>query len=154
MRLVTPDLIKSHWAVDHKWRWMDYEPKEGDVIRRAHPFTRVRTTYPGFALANEPEHVEDRWRPGAWIRDEYIEHPYAHADGEVEFAVVYVAAPKGFPRRIMFTRRFRTPDGVRFKRSGLLIKSITAFRKLCAPHLSHSCGYEIDSESDPIKEAA
>lgn len=153
MRLVTPDMIDSHWSVDHKWRWHDYEPQEGDIIRRAHPFTKVRTTYPGFALANEPEHVEERWRPGAWIQDgDY--GPYAHADGRVDIAIICIAAPKGFPRRILFTRQFTEPGGKKLKRSGLLVKSIAAFRRLCAPHLSYSCGYGLDPESGPMEDAA
>ena len=120
-----------NWAGSFVWSF--YEPKDGDLIVREHPFTQVSQTV-SEDFSGKPW-TETRWRPGAW--DMWIDH-YGeeemrhHATGSASLNVVCVAKPKGFPRRILYTRQFTAPNGHAFKRSGLLCHSIAKFRKDCS----------------------
>lgn len=123
--LVNTDQIKQDL-----FGWYKYEPEVGDVIERWHPFTLFIDRYNGWEGVEE----ERRWRPGAWDGRSSYEGDYIgyHERGICRLDVHAVAKPKGFPRRIMYTRQFETPEGRNYKRSGLICHSIGKFRKVCA----------------------
>lgn len=123
------------------YEWIDYNPVAGDLIVRDHPFTKMAA-----------EHgVDERWRPGAWGSafngiDSF--HPFCHAEGRVRIRVLHVADVKGYPRRVLYCRRFIMPGGVAMKRSGMLTKSIGQFRKYCREHSSY--GYDVSPDERPV----
>lgn len=77
------------------------------------------------------------WRPGAFgeavpIGPDDITNG-ADAEGFVEYRVVSIHSPPGFPTRVFFTRAFITPDGFRLngeRSRKLRVTTLYAFRRL------------------------
>ena len=76
------------------------------------------------------------WRPGAFgeavpLGPDDVTNG-ADAEGQVEYRVVSVHSPPGFPTRVFFTRAFITPDGVRLngvRSRKLRVATVHAFRR-------------------------
>lgn len=124
-----------------------FEPEEGDVIYRPHPFTRMIHRFP--AIFDQPGYADQWWRPGAWDHDGYDN--IAHGTGQVLFRVVCIAAPPGYPRRVLYTRQFIDPHGKPMKKSGLLCHAIGTFRQRIKPLRLGYIGPRIDGSRDPVE---
>ena len=123
-------------ALKGPFGWSNYEPEVGHVIERWHPFTLYLDRYEtGWDESFVPIKWSDskRWRPGSWDTASigYDQDLAYHSKGRCRIEVHAIAHPKGFPRRIMYTRQFTTPDGKEYKRSGLICHSIGKFRNVC-----------------------
>jgi hypothetical protein len=95
------------------------------------PFVRYMAT---MLDADGPSEVPG-WRPGAW-NTHYIPpddaENLADAEGYVEYNVVSVHKPPGYPERVFFRRVFITPDGKRLngpKSRALRVSTTPAFRR-------------------------
>ncbi len=103
---------RRHYALD----WV------GQDFAVPHPFTR--TTYD--APDGSGEHPT--WAPG------YIEEPdghvIAHGFGAALYHVVSVhELPRPYHTRVFYTRQWRDPNGRVFGKRGILITTVTAFRR-------------------------
>ena len=153
MRYVSIETARDdapEWGKD--WRpWLWYEPKDGDVIGRRYPFTKMKrqdaTYFDGLEIVADHEW----WRPGAWAYtcEGYDCFATCHAEGGQVLTVVHVAKlPKPYPRRVLYTQQFITPDGREYKRSGLKWAAVNKFRRLC--HLAPVKGYRVDPDIPPV----
>lgn len=148
MRQVTIETARDdapEWAKNWQpWRW--YEPKDGDVIDRTYPFTRMRSEDVQYFDLQEVRSEHEWWRPGAWFHTAagYDCAPACHEEGRLILRVVHVAKlPKPYPRRVLYTRQFVTPGNPQreYKKSGLKWATVNKFRKLC--HHSPVPGYHV-----------
>ena len=153
MRQVTIETARDdapEWAKNWQpWHW--YEPKDGDVIDRPYPFTKMQQKDTAFFGGDEVTSFHEWWRPGAWTyaAEGYDCVPACHAEGRVVLTVVHVAKlPKPYPRRVLYTRRFITPEGREYKRSGLKWATVNKFRQLC--HKAPVPGYRVAPDMDVV----
>lgn len=149
MRHVSEDTITEapNWA-NGRFAWKFFEPCAGDVVRHPYPFTKMD----GPCWSDLDKGAQVRWRAGVWdtrfVQPDNFQ-PVAHGMGEVIMTVVHVAKlPKPYPRRVFYTRQFITPEGMEYKKSGLIIHGINKFRKVCAPFSMG--GYVIDETRPPL----
>lgn len=152
--MIEATLIDTTQFTKSIFGWYNYEPEVGHVIERWHPFTLFVDRYPVHWDCNEQPmkmHEDKRWRPGAWDSRSGYESEWQayHEEGKCRLQVHAIAQPKGFPRRIMYTRQFITPEGREYKRSGLLCHSIGKFRKVCA---GPKCGGHKVDDYEPISQ--
>ena len=134
-----------------KYDWFNYDPSEGDEIRRPHPFTRMV----GQCWSDLDDRNKTRWRAGVWdcqfVPPDHFK-PVAHGMGEVLIRVVHCAKlPKPYPRRVFYTRQFTAPDGLEWGKSKLVIHGIGKFRKTCAPFEFDN--YVVNPDREPVEVA-
>ena len=153
MRHVTIDTAREdapEWGKSWQpWHW--YEPKDGDVIDRPYPFTKMQRKDTAFFGGDEVVSFEEWWRPGAWAYcgKGYDRVSACHAEGRVVLTVVHVAKlPKPYPRRVLYTRQFVTPEGRDYKRSGLKWATVNKFRQLC--HKAPVPGYRVAADMKAV----
>lgn len=109
-------------------------PDIGDVFAVAYPFVRDVTT-----------DVEDgrevpTWNPGIrYMGTDDGERVFGLADGRgvMTLTVIATVRPKGFPPRVLFTRKFTRPDGVTFGKNKLQIATSDKFRRM-ATRFAHN----------------
>lgn len=98
-------------------------PKAGDVFTVEFPF--LRDEY------DDGETCSQTWKPGGNVVENYIGRLYAqcHGKGHQELTVVSVHQPPGFPTRVFYTRKWIDPDGKKWGKNALRIKTADAFRR-------------------------
>lgn len=105
--------------------------KEGQVVSFKYPFTRVMaSTYNGKTNTIK---CFPSWRPGLWQRDDrpYGDISYwADEMGEQVLTIVSTHKPGGFPERIFFTRKWKSPNGKMFGKNRCCVLAISAFKGL------------------------
>jgi len=114
------------------------EIEEGKKYKFDYPFVRCIFTEYG---VDEDYHgsITDTpsWEPTTYMKpcqsggfsDEPDYENYADAEGKCVFTVVLVCKPPGFPTRVLYTRKFITPDGKEFGKNRLLITTSGVFKQ-------------------------
>lgn len=100
----------------------------GAVFEHAYPFVRGKTT-----IMDEDGPAEiGTWNPGIHyvpISEDECD-AVAEGLGKQILTVVSVHKPGRFPTRVFYTRKWETPRGKRFGKSGCHITTLQAFRRL------------------------
>lgn len=107
--------------------------QSGQVFTVTHPFIREEVSLPPADPEATGLNLVMSWRPG--IRDELIDQwgssdKFADGVGAQILTVVSVHKPGRYPRRVFYTRQWRSPDGKVFGKPNLRIKAINAFKTL------------------------
>jgi len=109
----------------------------GSTFEVSYPFLRCEVE----VMTDGGLNTIQSWKPGH-LSDEY-ENLFAHGEGKMILDVVDVFQPglrtdipdyqhKKYPKRIFYLRRFVTPDGVEFGKTGLRIATETVFRRIAS----------------------
>lgn len=117
---------------------------EGAVYEFAYPFVRVEAS----TWDDEGPSTFMSWRPGAIVGPEDCQgYATSKADGTGKQIVTVISThkPGRYPQRVFYLRAWMTPDGKKFGKPRLMIKTLTAFKTLIAGYR-----YEFEVEPDPL----
>lgn len=105
-----------------------------------YPF--VRSSYTEFSEDGGSE--VECWAPGVeYEQTQYGSDMVYDEFGSMELTLVDVHKPGSFPTRVFYTRKFVDPDGKRFGKNKLHIRSIQHFRKIMAVHYEYLSGQKL-----------
>ena len=112
----------------------------GGTFEVDYPFMRCEVE---IMTDNGPETIQS-WKPGH-AENDYVP-PYADGEGKMILDVVDVFQPglradipgyqhKKYPKRVFYLRRFVTPDGVEFGKTGLRIATEAVFKRIASGYM-------------------
>lgn len=114
----------------------------GSTFEVDYPFMRCEVEVMG-KDSLELETIQS-WKPGHAEND--YTNPYADGEGKMILEVVDVFQPglsrdipgyshKKYPKRVFYLRRFVTPDGVEFGKTGLKIATEAIFKRIASGYM-------------------
>lgn len=113
----------------------------GAKFRVKYPFVKEDVSL----ISEDGPYDAKSWRPGVSIEytgDYKMDMDvYANGEGEMILTVVDTFKPKGYPKRVFYTRKFIDPDGHEFGKNRLLISTLEKFRR-------HASGYALHYDMD------
>ena len=116
--------------------------KVGQTFTVEYPFVRIPKDE--IWLISQSYSDVNPWRPGVLFRHTWNDDAEAYCDGigQMILTVIGTAYPKPFPTRVMYTRKWRDPDGREFGKRRLLISTLGKFNQLCRgyAHAFVRCG--------------
>lgn len=115
---------------------------EGAIFEVVHPFIKDKWQ----AIDEDGPCYAESWRPGVKFEPISPEDSGAFADGVGKqiLTVISIHKPGRFPERVFYTRQWEAPNGKRFGKRRLLVKTSQDFRRIIA---GYRYPYDLNEEA-------